>query len=62
MQLRYEKFSEIPVLLRLQHGQELAGRCPILYPCKGQVRMKRTVLGGETERGESSHQMLIEAS
>ena len=62
MQLRNEKLSEIPVLVRLQHGQELAGRHPILYPCQGQVRMKRTVLGGETERGEGSHQTLIEAS
>ena len=62
MQLRNKKLSEIPVLVSLQHGQELAGRHSILYPCQGQVRMKRTVLGGKTERGEGSHQTLIEAS
>jgi hypothetical protein len=62
MQLRNEKLSEIPVLVCLQHGQELAGRPPILYPCQGQVRMKRTVFGGETERDEGIPQTLSEAS
>jgi hypothetical protein len=62
MQLRNEKLSEIPALVCPQHGQELAGRHPILYPCQGQVRMKRTILRGETETGEDSHQTLIKAS
>jgi len=56
-----EKLSEIPILVRLQHGQELAGGHSILCPCQSQVRMKRTVLGRKTEGGEGSHQTLIEA-
>ena len=62
MQLRNKKLSEIPVLVRLQHGQELAGRHPILYPCQGQVRMKRAVLWGKTERGEGGRETRMEAS
>ena len=61
MHLGDEKFAKIPILVRLQHGKELARARHILYPCQRQVWMQRAVLGGKTERGEGNRQTLMEA-
>ena len=60
MQLRDGKLTEISMLVRLQNGQELTGRLRILYPCKGQVRMKRALFWWESDRDERRGQTFIE--
>lgn len=62
MQLCDEKLAEIPIMVLLQYGRELAGTHYVLCPCQSQMRMKGALLRGETERGEGSHQTLMEAS
>ena len=62
MQLGDEKLSKIPLMVLLQHGPELARTRSTLCPCQSQVRMKRALLWGKTERGEGSRETRMEAS